>query len=54
MPLVLKAYIAPHRHLVDFKSECLIAVSGLFAAVIFSVKGDVDHIEFLVQKNLRI
>jgi hypothetical protein len=54
MPLVLKAYIAPQWHLVDSKSECLIAVSGLFAAVMFSGKGNVEQIEFLVQKNLRI
>jgi hypothetical protein len=54
MPLVLKAYIAPYRHLVDSKSECLIAVNGLFATIRFLGKGNFEQIEFLVQKNLRI
>ena len=30
------SYIAPHRHQIDPKSECLIAAKGLFAAIIFS------------------
>ena len=40
------SYIAPHRHRLDPKSECLIAVRGLFAAVIFSDKGTVEKIDF--------
>ena len=39
-------YIAPHRHLLDPKSECLIAVRALFTAVIFSDNGIVEKIEF--------
>jgi cupin fold WbuC family metalloprotein len=42
----VESYIAPHRHLLDPKSECLIAVRGLFAAVIFSDNGNVEQIEF--------
>ena len=42
----LESYIAPHRHFLDPKSECLIAVKGLFAAVIFSDNGIVEKIEF--------
>jgi len=42
----LESYIAPHRHFLDPKSECLIAVRGLFAAVIFSENGTVEKIEF--------
>ena len=38
-------YIAPHSHLLDPKSECLIAVRALFTAVIFSDKGNVEQIE---------
>jgi len=53
----LESYIAPHRHLLDRKSECLIAVRGLFAAVIFSDNGVVEKIEFFGTekfKNLSI
>ena len=42
----LESYIAPHRHRLDPKRECLIAVRGLFAAVIFSDNGIVEKIEF--------
>ena len=42
----LESYIAPHRHRLDPKRECLIAVRGLFAAVIFSDKGTVEKIDF--------
>ena len=42
----VESYIAPHRYLLDLKSECLIAVRGLFAAVIFSDKGNVEQIDF--------
>ena len=53
----VESYIAPHRHLLDPKRECLIAVRGLFAAVIFSDKGNVEQIEFFGTekfKNLSI
>ena len=33
------SYIPPHRHSLDLKSECLIAVGGLFALLIFDVEG---------------
>ena len=39
------SYIAPHRHQIDPKTECLIAVKGLFAAIIFSDDGVVEQIE---------
>jgi cupin fold WbuC family metalloprotein len=39
------SYIAPHRHQIDPKSECLIAAKGLFAAIIFSDDGVVKQIE---------
>ena len=42
----VESYIAPHRHLLDPKSECLIAVRGLFAAVIFSDIGTIEKIDF--------
>lgn len=38
------SYIAPHRHQIDPKSECLIAAKGLFAAIIFSDDGVVKQI----------
>ena len=50
----VESYIAPHRHRLDPKSECLIAVRGLFAAVIFSDKVLSRKLIFLAQKNLRI
>jgi len=40
-----ESYIAPHRHRLDPKRECLLAVRGLFAAVIFSDNGIVEKIE---------
>jgi cupin fold WbuC family metalloprotein len=35
----IDSYIPPHRHSLDPKSECLIAVRGLFALLIFDVEG---------------
>ena len=40
------SYIAPHRHHLDPRNECLIAVKGLFAAVIFDSLGKISEIEF--------
>ena len=40
------SYIAPHRHHLDPRNECLIAVKGLFAAVIFDSLGKIAQIEF--------
>ena len=50
----VESYIAPHRHRLDPKSECLIAVRGLFAAVIFSDNGIVEKIEFFGTEKFRI
>ena len=50
----VESYIAPHRHRLDPKRECLIAVRGLFAAVIFRTTVLSKKLSFLAQKNLRI
>ena len=36
------SYIRPHRHLLDPKNECLFAVLGLFALVIFDDSGNLS------------
>ena len=41
-----ESYIAPHRHQLDPRNECLIALRGLFAAVIFNDFGEIQKIEF--------
>jgi cupin fold WbuC family metalloprotein len=38
------SYIRPHRHLLDPKNECLFAVLGLFALVIFDDSGNISKI----------
>ena len=38
------SYIRPHRHALDPKSECLIALKGCFALVIFNNQGLVTDI----------
>jgi cupin fold WbuC family metalloprotein len=40
------SYIAPHRHHLDPKNECLIAVRGVFAAIIFDNTGEINCIEY--------
>ena len=40
----VNSYICPHRHSLDPKSECLIAVKGLFALIVFSEEGVVQAI----------
>lgn len=40
----INSYIRPHRHLLDPKSETLIAIKGLFALITFSDSGDIDSI----------
>jgi cupin fold WbuC family metalloprotein len=40
----IDSYIPPHRHSLDQKSECLIAVSGLFALMTFDEDGSVSSI----------
>lgn len=43
----INSYIRPHRHALDPKSECLIALKGSFALVIFDDQGlVVDVIKF--------
>ena len=47
------SYIRPHRHLLDPKNECLLAVLGLFALVIFDDSGNVSNIsKFGTEKYL--
>lgn len=38
------SYIRPHRHSLDPKDECLIAVKGLFGLIKFNDQGDVESI----------
>lgn len=38
------SYIPPHRHSLDPKQECLIAISGLFALIIFNSNGEVSKV----------
>jgi cupin fold WbuC family metalloprotein len=43
----IKSYIRPHRHLLDSKSESLIALKGNFALIVFDDQGlVVDVIKF--------
>lgn len=37
-----QSYIRPHRHALDDKNECLIAIKGIFALMIFSDHGSVE------------
>ena len=49
------SYIRPHRHLLDPKNECLIAVMGLFALILFDDSGNVLNIsKFGTEKYLDI
>ena len=38
------SYIRPHRHSLDPKDECLIAIRGQFALVAFSDDGQIDQV----------
>lgn len=38
----IESYIRPHRHSLDPKEECLIAVRGLFGLIEFSEYGDIE------------
>jgi cupin fold WbuC family metalloprotein len=38
------SYIRPHRHTLDPKEECLIAIKGLLSLVLFSDKGEIASI----------
>jgi cupin fold WbuC family metalloprotein len=39
------SYIRPHRHALDPKDECLVAVKGLFALIVFEEQGEVKRVE---------
>lgn len=41
------SYIRPHRHSLDPKEECLIAIKGLFELIIFTDQGIIESITFL-------
>lgn len=47
------SYIAPHRHHLDPRNECLIAVKGLFAVVIFDSLGKISEIEFIGNQKVK-
>jgi cupin fold WbuC family metalloprotein len=50
----VNSYIRPHRHLVDPKSECLIALKGSFALISFDDNGIVeDVIKFGSEKHIK-
>ena len=38
------SYIRPHRHSLDPKEECLIAIKGLFGLIMFTDKGIIESI----------
>ena len=42
--ICIDSYIRPHRHSLDPKEECLIAVRGLFGLIEFSDHGGIDSI----------
>lgn len=41
----IESYIQPHRHTLDPKDECLVAVKGLFGLVVFTEQGEVDRLQ---------
>lgn len=50
----VNSYIRPHRHLVDPKSECLIALKGSFALISFDDNGIVeDVIKFGSERHIK-
>ena len=42
--ICLTSYIQPHRHSLDPKDECLIAIKGLFALIIFDDSGSISKV----------
>lgn len=47
----MESYIRPHRHALDPKSECLVAVRGLFALLAFDDAGNVvETVRFGTEK----
>ena len=50
----INSYIRPHRHALDPKSECLIALKGCFALIIFDDHGlIVDVIKFESESHIK-
>ena len=48
------SYSRPHRRLSSVKSECLIALRGIFAMFAFSDRGDVVDLIFFPLKNMEV
>jgi cupin fold WbuC family metalloprotein len=44
--ICIDSYIRPHRHSLDPKEECLIAIKGLFGLIIFTDQGVIESITF--------
>ena len=42
----VNSYIRPHRHSLDPKEECLIAIKGLFGLIVFTEQGIIESITF--------
>ena len=38
------SYIRPHRHSMDPKDECLVAIKGLFGLIMFAEQGSIDSV----------
>ena len=48
----MDSYIRPHRHLLDHKRECLIALYGIMALIVFNDTGKVvEIIRFGTEKH---
>ena len=47
----MESYIRPHRHLLDPKTECLIAVQGMMVLIVFDDEGEVvETVRFGTEK----
>jgi cupin fold WbuC family metalloprotein len=40
----VNSYIRPHRHSLDPKEECLIAINGLFGFIVFTDQGFIEDV----------
>ena len=49
--ICINSYIRPHRHSLDPKEECLIAICGLFGLIEFSEHGDIKSILLFGSEN---
>ncbi len=43
--ITVNSYIRPHRHSLDPKDECLMAIKGLFGVIIFTDQGLIESVE---------